>query len=88
MAEWSFKVDVLEALQTLVSNETVPQTEVVARTVMSILGDQKDLPTCINPQQKKFIGSSLKLVHSLGSWEKDFYVELLLQFLEADNDVR
>lgn len=51
-------------------------------------GHYANPPTCQDPVQKEFIKTALLLMQQLGEYDKDFCVELMVQFLEADREVR
>ncbi len=88
IADFEHKKEVVRALMVLHQDEGLPNAEVVQKALLGILGPKRGAPSCLNEHQKEFITSSLTLMQSLGVYDKDFYVELMVQFMESDMDVR
>ena len=53
-----------------------------------VTGHYANPPTCQDPVQKEFIMAALNLMHQLGVYDKDFCVEMMVQFMEGDQEVR
>lgn len=88
LADFSYKVQVLAALQLLQADQGIPNGSVVQQAVLRILADDQNPPSCVNEHQKRFIMAGLTMMQTLGIYGREFYTELMVQFLEADSDVR
>ena len=45
-------------------------------------------PSCAEPEQKTFILAAIKGLQSMGILDKEFVLEMLVQFLDGDREVR
>ncbi|KAL3860750.1 hypothetical protein ACJMK2_010825 [Sinanodonta woodiana] len=90
IGDYSEKASIVDALAMLHAQEEFSDALVhsVCKTISSVLNHHKDPPTCMRSDQKNFILSSLKTMQKLGLQDKDFFTELLVQFLDGDKEVR
>ena len=88
IADFGFKVEILGGIKELHAQYGIPNGNVVQQALLNILGDQKNSPSCVNEHQKKFIVEALQVIQTLGIYGRDYYTELMAQFLEADKEVR
>ena len=87
-ADWRHRVDIVETLVQIHRDENLACIRDVQNTLLGILGDHENPPSCLDPYSKDFLLSTLRLLHGLNMWNRDFYAELMVQFLEGDKDVR
>jgi hypothetical protein len=52
------------------------------------LNHHTNTPTCADPEQKTFILVAIKGMQAMGVLDKDFVIEMLVQFLDGDREVR
>ncbi len=88
IAEFRLKVDIVLAIGKLHKEEGIPNATTVQTVLLTILSDSDDTPSCLNQYQKAFIIEALTLMQSMGLYDRFFYTELMVQFLEADTHVR
>ena len=88
IAEYQHKVAITKAIGKLHREEGIPNGNTVHTVLLTQLSDSADPPTCLNEHQKAFIVEALRLMQSMGLYDREFYTELMVQFLEADADVR
>lgn len=90
IADWGDKVSVTDAILYVYAEEGLSEsvTVNVARTLVAVLNHHASPPECSVTEQKVFILSALKTLAALMIKEKDVVVELLVQFLIGDTDVR
>ena len=60
----------------------------ICKAVAGVLNHHKDPPTCMMEDQRNFIVTAIKTLHQMGTHDKDFVTELLVQFLDGDKEVR
>ena len=87
-ADYKYKTAILEAILMLHAQDEFADNlaHSVTKAVSGILNHQKDYPTCMIEDQKNFIVSGIKALHTLN--DRDFVVEALSQFLDGDKEVR
>ncbi|BFZ13069.1 hypothetical protein BsWGS_16108 [Bradybaena similaris] len=90
IADWGDKVNVTDAILYVYAEEGLSESVIVnvARTLVAVLNHHTSPPVCSVTEQKVFILSALKALATLMIKEKDVVVELLVQFLIGDTDVR
>ena len=88
VAEYPHKVSLVEAIGQLQREEGIPNGHSVHQSLLSFMSSSSQAPNCQYPDQKTFIIAALNLIQGLGIWDRDFYCELITQFLEADNELR
>ena len=66
----------------------ITNADVVYKTLYSVLNHHTTPPSCQDPIQKDFISKAIMLLTTLGIYDRDFYMELMVQFMDADSDVR
>ena len=88
IAEYRYKTDIAYALITLNQDETLPHADHIQKALLLILGPKRNAPSSVVYDQKQFILVALELMHILGVHNRDFYAELLVQFIESDMDIR
>ena len=88
IADYAFKVEILLGIKELHMEYGIPNGNMVQQALLNILGDSKNPPSCVNPHQKTFIIEAFMLIQTLGIYGREFYTELMAQFLEADKEVR
>ena len=70
------------------SISVIPNTDVVYKTMYSVLNHHTTPPSCQDPVQKEFISKAVQLLTAMGTYDRDYFMELLVQLMEADSDVR
>ena len=88
IAEFHYKVDIACALITLNRDESLPHADHIQKALLLLLGPKRNAPSSLVHDQKQFILVALELMQALGVYNRDFYVELMVQFMESDMDVR
>ena len=58
------------------------------QVLYSVLNHHTHPPTCMVEVEKAFIKKAVELLQLLGTHDRDFYVELMVQFLDGDKDMR
>ncbi|ELT93743.1 hypothetical protein CAPTEDRAFT_227356 [Capitella teleta] len=87
-SEYVERIEILKALKMLQREEGIPNPEVILKALYSVFGAHCNPPSCLDPTQKTFINEGIKMMQTLGVYDRDFYVELMVQILEADASVR
>ena len=88
-ADWRYASDIVEQLQGIQRDQGLPHAADVQRTLLGALRDGRSgPPTCLDPYGKDLLLSGLRLLHSLNMWDRDFYAEVMVQFIEGDKDAR
>ncbi|ESO96594.1 hypothetical protein LOTGIDRAFT_239301 [Lottia gigantea] len=62
--------------------------QLASKIIISVLNDSKQAPVCAVDQEKIFIMVAVKALNSLSVKDKEFISEMILQYLDGDNDVR
>jgi hypothetical protein len=52
------------------------------------LNHHTNTPTCADSEQKTFILAAIRGMQAMGILDKDFVIEMLVQFLDGDREVR
>ena len=90
VAEYVFKTKITDSLSMLYTQENIsdPTAHNTSKTLISVLNNPKDPPTCLDEEQKTFIVAALQCLSKLGIKDKDFITEMMVQFLDGDKEVR
>ncbi|XP_048253419.1 WD repeat-containing protein 97-like isoform X2 [Haliotis rufescens] len=90
IAELEHKTAVVEALTLLFTQESLTGTVTVQvqKAIYSALNHHSKPPTCAVEAEKAFILSSVRCLQVLAVKDMDFVVEMMVQFLDGDRDVR
>ncbi|XP_038077425.1 WD repeat-containing protein 97-like isoform X3 [Patiria miniata] len=87
IADYAMKTPILEAIIMLYQQDSLANTKVVIDTVMGVL-NKSSPPTCQDEDQKGFILMSLKALQAMTNPDTEMVVELIVQFLDGDKEVR
>lgn len=60
----------------------------ICKAVIGVLNHHKEPPTCMVEDERNFIVTSIRTLHKMGTHDKDFVTEMLVQFLDGDKEVR
>ena len=90
LASFSDKSSVVEAILGLHSHDPLsdPTCRCLHSSLMAELNRSGCAPSLDDVEQKDFILVALRALDVVGVHSKDFYVEMLAQFLDGDEDVR
>jgi hypothetical protein len=88
IADYVHKVSIANALLMLHHQEGIPNSDAVAKTVLGILNNRVKAPSCLDELEKEFIRTSLKLLVAMQAIEKELFMELMMQYLDGDKEVR
>lgn len=90
VAEYMFKTKITDSLSMLYTQENISDgtSHTVSKTIISVLNNPKDPPTCLVEEQKAFIVAALQALNKLGVKDKEFVTEMMVQFLDGDKEVR
>lgn len=90
VAEYVFKTKITDSVSMLYTQENISDatTLSVSKTIISVLNNPKEPPTCLVEDQKAFILAALQALNKLGVKDKDFVIEMMVQFLDGDKEVR
>ncbi|XP_067652672.1 WD repeat-containing protein 97-like isoform X2 [Haliotis asinina] len=90
IAETQHKTAVVEALTLLFTQESLTGavTVQVQKAIYSALNHHSNPPTCAVEDEKAFILSSIRCLQVLAVKDIDFVVEMMVQFLDGDREVR
>lgn len=90
VAEYIFKTKITDSLSMLYTQENISDgtSHAVSKTIISVLNNPKDPPTCLVEEQKAFIVAALQALNKLGVKDKEFVTEMMVQFLDGDKEVR
>lgn len=58
------------------------------QVLYSVLNHHTHPPTCVSPVEKTFIFKSIELLSLLDCHDRQFFIELMAQFLDGDKDIR
>lgn len=69
--------------------EGIPNPEAVYKALYGVFGGhQCGAPSCQNPLDREFILEALGVMQLLGVYDRDFFAELMVQFLDGSRDIR
>ena len=88
ISEWPEKIDVMRALRLLHQQETIPDLSVITQAVYGIFNLNLNPPRCTDALGKLFLIDAIKLIQALGVINKDYVMELMLQYLQGDREIR
>ncbi|XP_022106675.1 WD repeat-containing protein 97-like isoform X2 [Acanthaster planci] len=87
IADYAMKTPILEAIIMLHQQDSLATTKVVVDTLMGVL-NKSSPPTCQDEDEKGFILMALKALQAMSNPDTEMIVELIVQFLEGDKEVR
>ncbi|CAG5117443.1 unnamed protein product, partial [Candidula unifasciata] len=90
IADWGDKVKVTDSILYVYTEEGLNESVTinVVRTLVAVLNHHASPPACSVTEQKEFILTALKALATLTVKEKEVVVELMVQFLLGDTEVR
>jgi hypothetical protein len=91
ICECMVKIEIIDALTELLNSTGIPNKDVVWDTVYRILQTAEAGPAISYYQHndgQKFACAALLLVYELGHSEKQFYIELMLAYIEGSQETR
>lgn len=85
---YSDRVEIITAILRLQQDQGISNMDAAQKAVLSILLSPNKPPTCLNTVEKAFISASIELLMSAGIHDREFYVALLICFLDGEREVR
>nr|KAG5693101.1 hypothetical protein BaRGS_014051 [Batillaria attramentaria] len=89
-ASFPHKTAVAEAITLVHTQELLSENtcHAVTKMVLTALNHHTNTPSCAVPDEKTFILAAIKTMQAMGVLDKEFVVEMLVQFLDGDREVR
>ncbi|KAK7114553.1 WD repeat-containing protein 97-like isoform X2 [Littorina saxatilis] len=89
-ASFPHKTAVAEAIMLVHAQEVLSEgtCHAAQKMLLSSLNHHTHTPSCAEPEQKAFILTAIKALQAMGICDKEFVLEMLVQFLDGDRDVR
>lgn len=89
-ATFPHKTSVAEAITLVHTQEILSEAtcHAVQKMLLTALNHHANTPSCADPEQKTFILAAIKGLQAMGICDKEFVVEMLVQFLDGDSEVR
>ncbi len=87
-SDFKHKTDMVRALLTLQREYGLPDVEQVQKAICAQLASEGNAPSCVDTDQKQFILLALQLLQTMGVYNRNFYAELMVQFVDGDRDIR
>ena len=90
VAEYIYKVAILESILLMHAQDEFVDSvaHTICKAVIGVLNHHKEPPTCMVEDERNFIVTAIKTLHKMGTHDKDFVTEMLVQFLDGDKEVR
>ncbi|XP_064640581.1 WD repeat-containing protein 97-like [Lineus longissimus] len=88
ISEYEHKVPITNALLMLHHQEGIPNNDAVAKSILGLLNNRVKAPSCLDEMEREFIRAALKLLVAMQAMEKELFMELMMQYLDGDKDVR
>lgn len=78
-----------EALLELNRHYNIRNLDDIYGVIYAALGDGgKNSPSFDRPEDVAFVRAALKLMHALGRYDANFYKELMVMYLEGDDELK